>query len=197
MKRSDLAELHFITPIANVPSIVEHGILCHKKAKKLAHHSVAMPEIQDIRARKVVPGGRPLHEYANLYIHARNPMMYKRLGQHFELCVLRVNTDVLDLSAVVIADGNAASDYTGFWPSPAGLEKVDRDLVFAESWTDSDPIVKWRRARVRSAEALVPDKVDPVFVIGVYVSCQEAEEKLRRMAPGLNVTINAHLFFMA
>lgn len=30
MKRSDLKELHYITPIANVPSIIQHGILCKK-----------------------------------------------------------------------------------------------------------------------------------------------------------------------
>ncbi len=75
MRRSDLAELHFITHIANVASILEHGILCHKKAKRLDPASVAMPEIQDIRAKKAVPAGKPLHEYANLYIHARNPML--------------------------------------------------------------------------------------------------------------------------
>ena len=42
------------------------------------HVSVAMPAVQDRRARKIVPGGRRLHGYANLYICARNPMMFVR-----------------------------------------------------------------------------------------------------------------------
>ena len=133
MKRSDLHELHYITPIQNVPSIMEHGLLCLHEAKRLNHTSVAMQEIQEIRAKITIPGGKPLHSYVNLYICARNPMMYKRAAQHKSLCVLRVSPEVLDLPGVVIADGNAASAYTGFWPSELGFEKIDLDLVFAES----------------------------------------------------------------
>ncbi len=132
MKRSDLRELHYITPIQNVPSIMNHGILCHQKARQLNHASVSMQEVQDIRSRKRVPGGLPLHAYVNLYFCARNPMMRKRTHQHFSLCVLQLSVGVLDLPNVVIADGNAASDYTAFWLSPLGLDRVDFDLVFAE-----------------------------------------------------------------
>lgn len=60
-----------------------------------------MAEIQDRRAVVRVPGGRPLHEYVNLYFHARNPMLYKRLPMHDSLCVLRVSTDVFDLPGAV------------------------------------------------------------------------------------------------
>jgi ssDNA thymidine ADP-ribosyltransferase, DarT len=59
-----------------------------------------MTEIQDLRANKKVPGGRPLHEYLNLYFHARNPMMYKGHDQHESLCVIRVSTNVLDCQFV-------------------------------------------------------------------------------------------------
>jgi hypothetical protein len=145
MKRSDLRELHYITPIQNVPSIMNHGILCHQKARQLNHASVAMQEVQDIRSRKRVPGGLPLHAYVNLYFCARNPMMRKRAHQHLSLCVLQVSVGVLDLPNVVISDGNAASDYTAFWLPPLGLERVDFDLVFAEWWTDSNQIQQWIR----------------------------------------------------
>src|SRR5438046_4685693 len=40
-------------------------------------HSVAMPEIQERRENKRVPGGRMLHEYANMYFDAHNPMLSK------------------------------------------------------------------------------------------------------------------------
>src|SRR5262249_21008928 len=62
-ERSELQELHYITPIDNVPSISQHGILSNVRAARLAHASVAMAEIQDRRSRVVVPGGRKLHEY--------------------------------------------------------------------------------------------------------------------------------------
>ncbi|MGB9616904.1 MAG: DarT ssDNA thymidine ADP-ribosyltransferase family protein, partial [Desulfomonilaceae bacterium] len=85
MHRSELRELHYITPIANVPSILCMGILSYNQAKREKHQSVAMDDIQDRRARVVVPRGRKLHEYVNLYICARNPMMYKRRGQYRDL----------------------------------------------------------------------------------------------------------------
>lgn len=70
-----VTEFHCIMPIGNVPSVLEHGILSYELAAKLAHHSVAMPEVQDLRDKKQVPGGLKLHQYANLYFHARNPML--------------------------------------------------------------------------------------------------------------------------
>jgi len=51
MNRDEITELHFIAPIANLPPIMEHGILCHKCAGQLEHHSVAMAEIQESHRR--------------------------------------------------------------------------------------------------------------------------------------------------
>ena len=139
MNRNELEELHYITAIRNVPSIMSEGILSHKRAKKINHNSVAMEEIQDRREKKVVPGGRSLHEYVNLYFHARNPMLYVRQSQHIDLCILCVSTQILDLPGVVIADRNASSDYARFAPAPKGLSIVDKESTFAEYWTHQDP----------------------------------------------------------
>jgi len=195
MNRADLSELHFISEISNMPSIMEKGILCNIDARRLRHVSVALSDVQDKRDRKVVPGGLPLHEYANLYIFARNPMLSRIRARNASLCVLRVSTVVLDLPNVVIADGNAASQYTRFWPSPEGLEAVDADVVFAEYWTDNDQIAAWRKSRIRCAEVLVPKRVDPKFIYGAYVSGQEALRTFQAVETRLPVQINAHLFF--
>lgn len=40
-----------------------------------------------------------MHEYVNLYICAPNPMMLKRRDQHLKLCVLRVDTAVLETAS--------------------------------------------------------------------------------------------------
>jgi hypothetical protein len=100
----DIEELHYITPIKNMGSIYTLGILSHKKAEKISHQSVAMDEIQERRKKVVVPGGRPLHQYVNLYFHARNPMMFKRKDFYKELCIIKVSKDVLNLPQVVISD---------------------------------------------------------------------------------------------
>jgi hypothetical protein len=57
MNRSDLQELHYITIISNIPSIMTKGILSHKRSKRINHNSVAMEEIQERRKKKIVPGG--------------------------------------------------------------------------------------------------------------------------------------------
>ncbi|MDP9369401.1 MAG: DUF4433 domain-containing protein [Chloroflexota bacterium] len=193
LRQSDLQELHCIVPMANLPSIVRRGILSHDRADAVPHHSVASEEVQALRARKVVPNGRRLHEYANLYIDARNPMMYVRKGAHLDLCVLRVSTDVLDLPNVVIADGNAATGITRFAPSPEGLARIDRDLVFAEWWNGNG-----EARRVRCAEVLVPDSVHPRFLLGAYVSCEPALRRFNELhltEPRLQATVLEHMFY--
>ena len=132
MRREDLTELHYITPIANVASILGHGILSHRRAAGLLHQSVAKREVQERRRYVTVPGGRPLHEYVNLYICARNPMLFLIMKQRRpeELCVLRVSPEVVDLLGVVVTDQNAASDHVR-WSSTLAI--IDRNLVFAES----------------------------------------------------------------
>lgn len=195
MQRGELAELHYITPIANLPSILRLGILSHNRAKRVDHQSVSMNEIQDRRAKVTVPGGRKLHEYVNLYICARNPMMYKRQAQYKELCVLRVDLNLIDLPGVVITDGNASGDYVRFSAAPKGLAIVDRDWTFADDWRDPDQIQYFRKKAAKCAEVLVPDKVKPDYIKGAYVACQEAQATFEAQVTGVSVVINSHLFF--
>jgi len=197
MDRSDLHELHYIAPIRNVRSILQLGILSHARASRHHHESVAMPEIQDIRATKSVPGGRPLHEYVNLYIFARNPMLRKRSERHADLCVLQVSPEVLDHTDTVVTDQNAASKYVRFAKAPEGLRVVDRDMVFAEWWTHpDDQILEWRHASIKCAEVLVPDRVSPRFIRGAYVSTAKARRALESFTSQLPPTVNPYLFFV-
>jgi hypothetical protein len=196
MTRTELSELHNITHLANIPSILKSGILSHSRAAKVAHYSVAMEVIQDRRAAVRIPGGRRLHEYANLYINARNKMMRKLQAQHRDLCVLRVSPEVLDLPGVVIADQNASSKYVRFQDAPTGLEMIDRDMVFARSWIHpEDQRAEWRHGSVICAEVLVPDRVPSTFIRGAYVSCPENVGRIAEAAAALAVVVNNDLFF--
>src|SRR6267154_5854241 len=95
-------EFQCIMPLENIPSVLKLGILSNERAAKLEHRSAAMEDVQGKRELKHVPGGLKLHQYANLYFHARNPMLHKRRGEANGLCVLRVSTDVLTLNGTVI-----------------------------------------------------------------------------------------------
>lgn len=195
MDREEIQELHYITPLENVRSIIENGILSHRLAFARRHRSVAMEEIQKIRKKKQVPQGRNLHEYVNLYFSARNPMMYRLKENHAQLCILRIDPSILDLDNVIVADGNAASDYTIFWPSPQGLQKIDSEIVFADYWTDSNQIREWHKKRVKCAEVLIPDRLDPCYIMGAYVASEEAKSALEKTAPGMEVIVSPGLFF--
>lgn len=200
MKRADVKELHYITHIDNLRSISQYGILCHRKAKKVLCQSIADPEIQKRREKVVIPGGkRKLHDYANLYFNARNPMMYKRKDMHEELAVLRIDSAILDESEVVISDGNAASDYVKFHTSPEGLKYLDKNLIFAEYWTDPNRITAYRRRFAICAEVLVRDSVPPKFIMGVCVCTQKTYQKvvelLKELSLAHKISIKPKLFF--
>jgi hypothetical protein len=63
MTRAELHELGYIVPIATVPSILQHGILSNRRAERIVHDSIALQDVQDLRAKVKVPNGRALHEY--------------------------------------------------------------------------------------------------------------------------------------
>jgi hypothetical protein len=196
MKRHELQELHYITPICNIPSILQNGILSFAQAARLQHNSVAMRQIQDKRDKKQVPQGRLLHEYANLYICGRNPMLYKRRDQYLTICVLHIDPAVIDLPNVVITDQNAASDYACFAGAPDGLKVVDTAKTFADDWRHPNQIEYWQRKAAKCAEILVPDRVDPRFIRKAYVSCDQARQVVDSLNTDLKVVVNRHLFFM-
>ncbi len=195
MRRDELDELHYITLIDNVPSILAKGILSHRLAEKVQHRSIAMQEVQDRRSNKKVPGGRMLHEYANTYICARNPMLYLRKGAHTEMCVLRINSNVLGLEGVIVTDRNAASN-ARFSLSDTGLALIDREQVFAEYWIHpDDDLATYNHKKIKCAEVLVPSRIPPDYIFGAYVSCNQSLRILRNIAPQLPIIIDAHLFF--
>lgn len=198
MTLEDVPELHFICLMEKVPSILERGILSHEQAQclpKTATPPVHNPLVQLRRRSKQVPGAGPLHSFANLYFHARNPMMCRIQSRREELVVLRVSSEILHRPNVVIADGNASSDYTKFYPSPDGLRFLDRELVFARDWRAlGDQIRYWTQKRVRCAEVLVRDRVPPELILGAYVASEAARERLAALAPQLHSEVNADLF---
>ena len=197
MDRSRVAELHFITTLDNLHSICEHGVLCRKLAARIPHTSIADEEIQDRRVGKKVPGGADLHDYANLYFDARNAMMYRRRDEREDLVVVRVKHEVMDITGAVIADGNAASGPTRFYPSPDGLQLLDEARVFAQSWTSNDPWDYWERKRQRQAEVLVPRRVPVSYLLGCYVRNNEMLQPCLRLAQGLDVQVGRRVFFDA
>ena len=196
MNRADVIELHYITAITNVPSMLQHGILSHNRAQQLPHISVAMAEIQDRRREKQIPGAGHLHDYVNLYFDAHNPMLSVRRTRNDEICVLRISSDVLDLGNVIVTDMNAARDAVRFYDVASGLAALDREKLFATFWLhQDDPIEEDRHKALKCAEVLVPDSVAPQRIRGAYVANSIALGALQALNLGLQVNVNVGMFF--
>jgi len=190
-----VAELHCIMPIANLASVMEHGILSYEGAARLRHASVAMQPVQDRRDQRRVPQGLRLHQYANLYFHARNPMLYKRLNEAGSLCVLRISLDALTIPGAVITDSNAASDYARFL-HPSQWTLINFDDVLADNWTHpGDPRRYFQHKSRKCAEVLVPHRIPLELLTGACVIDAAARERLAFHAPHLPAVIDPVLFF--
>jgi hypothetical protein len=195
MRRQEIEEFHYITPIANLPSLLARGILSHNEAQRVPHQSISMDSVQDIRRGKRLPDGTLLHDYANVYFQARNPMLYRRLELQDRLAVLRVDPSVLDIPGAVVTDGNAAAGFTAFQPAPHGIAIVDRDTTFAARWTHQDPWEYRRRKASSCAELLVPGFVPPNQILGAWVASAQGLRLLQARIAGLPAARNRRLFF--
>lgn len=190
-----VTELHCIMPIGNVPSVMQRGILSHERASRLPHHSVAMQPVQELRDLRKVPQGLKLHQYANLYFHARNPMMFKRKEETSSLCVLRISTEVMGLRGVVITDRNAASPYARYL-APSLWPILNFDDIFAFDWRHPGDAARFYLHKSRKcAEVLVPERVEPKFLTGAYVPDEVAKQALVGLGFGLPVKLDPVLFF--
>jgi hypothetical protein len=182
-------------PMANIASVMEHGILSYERAARLDHHSVAMQPVQDRRDLKRVPGGLRLHQYANLYFHARNPMLYRRQAEAPGLCVLQVSVEAFGEDGTVITDCNAASDYVRFL-APSQWRLLDFDDIYAANWTHPGNPARYYQHRSRKcAEVLVPHRVEPQLLVGAYVVDEAARKRLNELGFALPVTVDPVLFF--
>ncbi len=190
-----LAEFQNITPLTNIPSILQHGILSHAQASKLPHHSVALQEVQDKRDQKQIPGGLALHEYANVYFHARNPMLSRRRNEARSICVLRVSMEILKIPGAVITDQNAVSKYVKF-SAPDRLKFMDLDYVFAANWKHPEnQIEEWRHSSAKCAEVLIPQRIPPDYLLGAYALNDAVRAELEALGFALPIHIDADLFF--
>jgi len=194
MNRCDVEELHFITYIENVPSILKRGILSHNISRNINFHDISESGVQELRAKKKIPGtNRSLHDYANLYFDAHNPMLSARRSENDKICVLRIKNIVLNIDGVIITDKNAARE-CWFKTVDEGLPLLNKDEIYASFWIYDNPIKQDKHKGIKCAEVLFPDCVHPDYIIGAYVADSIAFENLCNLSD-INVIIKSELFF--
>ena len=162
-----LRGLYYITHIDNLPSILERGILCHRKIEeeKIAFTPIYDAEIVAARKERKVIEKRNLWYFANLYFQPRNAMLYRVVffsGINLEdIIIIGLKHSILDRKDVFVTTGNAASPYTEIF----SLEKAKRYIKAIREKTDKE----WWASedgskRELMAECLVPEGVDPDYI---------------------------------
>lgn len=178
-----------ITHRHNIPTILEKGILSNKTAHgDLSPIDISNSDVQKRRGRIEPFYNRAVHEYAPLYINAKNPMLYVRKDIQHELCIIEISLSVLKESNFVFTDGNAASQDTKFYKEPSELSALPWDVMKASYWTDF-PDGK----RKRCAEVLIYPKIGPEHILRVH--CCSGETFRTISSYPCNSAISPHLFF--
>lgn len=180
--------LYYITHVANLPSILTHGILSHSQVEKqqISYTPVYDAQIVSRRKDKKTPQNRSLWEYANVYFQPRNPMMYRVIHEKdkHDLAVVGVSSHVVAEPGVLVTDGNAANDPTRFFSVAEG-EKALRDqwkIIESEWWNDLDG-----SKRKIMAECLVPDRIRGEYIHTIYVADHETKARVEKLL-GLSKT---------
>ncbi len=193
---SYIKDLHYITHIETIPSILKHGILSHKRAESIAHRSIADLLIQQRRENKQIPGGMKLHHYVNLYFDSHNPMLSKIRKRNHEIAILEILKTILLVKDVIICDRNASSDYAAFYPVEIALNKLNFQMIYGRYWTKHmDSILLMEHKSIKCAEALIPNYVPPAYLSGIIVYDDSVKTRLESMRIPLQITIDSGMFF--
>ena len=184
-----------IMPIKNIPSVITHGILSFYNTQTLPHESIALTDVQIRRDKVQIPNGNKLHSYANLYFTYHNPMLYKRQNEADSISILAVDPSVLNIEGCILSDQNASTDLVKFYTPEDGLKNIDFDMVFAQSWTDSNLYTYQLKKAKKCAEILIPDCIPYSYIVGAYVVNQNNAELLKHMGFDKTVLVRPKVFY--
>lgn len=196
-----LRGLYYITHFNNLPSILEKGVLCHRKVEeeKINFTPIYDAEIVSSRKEREVADGRSLWDFANLYFQPRNAMLYRVVffsGINIEdILIIGLKSNILNRSDIYVTNGNAASSNTEFFSlnndNAQKLLETIREKTDKEWWASEDG-----SKRELMAECLVPDKVSPDYISEIYVPNENALNKVKKICTTMPVIPEPELFFL-
>lgn len=188
--------LYNICPIVNIPSIIEYGLLSYNQARAFNHSDISLSDAQDKRSNVLVPNGKPLHDYVNLYFDAHNPMLSKCRKYNNDICVLVLDSSVLDIEGAIITDSNAASPYVLF-DDASNIEKLDFDTIYMNNWNSLDKFEYHKNKARKCAEVLVPNSITYKHIVGAIVLNEKVKQDLLDIGfnKKIEIDVNYKLFF--
>jgi O-acetyl-ADP-ribose deacetylase (regulator of RNase III) len=198
MKKHSIKSLYYITHIANVPSILERGILSHAQVEEQGINFTPIYDTQIVsnRRQRLTPNGGNLWQFANVYFQPRNPMLYRVIYEKnkSEIVIFGVTPDILNRADSYISTGNAASAPSEILSAKEGVKTISQmwDVIYSEWWKEEDG-----SKRKIMAECLVPNQISPDHIHTIYVSNHTIAENLKAELPNIKIPIipEPHMFF--
>lgn len=193
-----IKQLFYITHIDNVASILKNGIMSHKMIEdnKMPYTKIYDSEIVSSRQLRKTPDDKSLWNYANVYLQARNPMLYRVLCEKdaSEIAVIGIDRSIMTTSDSFFSAGNAASYSSDIVPikdSGSAFKEVKSSLD-SQWWNDVDG-----SKRKIMAECLIPNQIPPDYLRTIYVSNDANAEKIKAVASGYKIHVipEPQLFF--
>ena len=182
-KAPNILQLYYITHVDNIPSILKHGVLSHQEVetRHLTYIPIYDKSIVSSRRNKKTPDDKSLWDYANLYFKARNAMLYRVALEKpiDQIVVIAVDfASIVGQPGVFISTGNAASNDSDFIPTTPRKKIGEAFAKFQgalglDYWSDFDGT-----KRMMMAECLIPEKVPPDRITGIYTPGRQTANKV-------------------
>jgi len=165
--------------------------------KDIAYDSIADQEIREMRGRKIVDSRVTLYvdDFVPLFFAMRTPMLYKIMcteRQQSEIVYICIDPMILGETGVRFSDGNVARHETRMFYKLEDLEKLDWDTIRSSSWNRFDFAKKNEARRVKSAEVLVPYKVDRHRIHRIVAHNKDIGNALKLAFPRLRIPIEVN-----
>lgn len=109
--------------------------------------------------------------------------------------MLAITNRILDVDGCVVTDQNAASSTVRFYDAGTGIEIIDFNRVFADSWIHENAYETAMHKKIKCAEILVPEKVAPDYIIGAYVVNEAAKIQLVKNGFDKKIAVKSAAFF--
>lgn len=151
--------IYHFTHIANIPSILQHGLLAKNKLSS-THTSIASESIQTRRDSLSIPvHGKTIHDYVPLYFCSICPMFLsvvkKKIFDQRCLVYIEFPISIIDSPGVLFTDiaANSAIE-PQFYDDCAKLTELDWSSIDYNKWSWPEDV-----KRKKMAEALIPESV--------------------------------------
>ncbi len=180
--------IYHFTHIANIPSILQHGLLAKNKLSS-THTSIASESIQTRRDSLSIPvHGKTLHDYVPLYFCSICPMflsvVIKKIFDQRSLVYIEFPISIIENPGVLFTDIAANSTIEPqFYDDCQKLTELDWDAIDYKRWSWTDEV-----KRKKMAEALIPESVHLSSAARLVVWNRHAKNYILTEAAHLMIT---------